>query len=144
MKQSETLPIDGPRQQPLAPAGLLASRITDKTEKAAPVKVTLKNGQIIVENKTNGVLFSFPANAWPLHWNPQTQAMKRMEWITRLTPWWDAPGWTPLAHRLRESCVKAINKLTAPCSKNREPLTDRDLSLSNLPTIAARQANDQS
>ena len=34
-------------------------------------------------------------------------------WVERLTPWWDMelPQWSPTVHRLRESCVKAINNL---------------------------------
>ena len=87
------------------------SKATDKSVNGSPVTAKLKDGVVSVENKLNGVMFSFPLACWPAHWNKTTNELKQLEWITRLTPWWDAPEWTPLAHRLRESCVKAINKL---------------------------------
>ena len=87
------------------------SKATDKSVNGSPVTAKLKDGVVSVENKLNGVMFSFPLACWPAHWNKTTSGLKQLEWITRLTPWWDAPEWTPLAHRLRESCVKAINKL---------------------------------
>lgn len=62
------------------------------------------------QQKVCGIIFSFPAAVWP------QDARRQREWIERLTPWWDMtmPDWTPQAHRLRESCVKAINNLTRP------------------------------
>ena len=110
MKQPRTLPIENAAPLAVGLHAVVRGRSSDKTVNDAPVKVALKNGQIIVENKVNGVLFSFPSNAWPLHWNAQTQHLKRLEWITRLTPFWD--DWSAQTERLRESCVKAINKLS--------------------------------
>mgnify|MGYP001607890146 CR=1 FL=1 len=85
------------------------TRATDKSVRDAAVNVKLVLGQIVVENKINGVLFSFPAAVWP---DATMSAHQRM-WIERLTPWWDMeqPQWSPTSHRLRESVVKAINKL---------------------------------
>ena len=85
------------------------TRASDKSVRDAAVNVKLALGQIVVENKINGVLFSFPAACWP---DATMSAHQRM-WIERLTPWWDMeqPQWSPTAHRLRESVVKAINKL---------------------------------
>jgi hypothetical protein len=82
---------------------------TDKTVRDLPVKVKLKIGQIIAEQKLCGVVFSFPAVVWP------DDPMRQRAWIMRLTPWWDmaALDWTPQAQRLRESCLKAINNLAA-------------------------------
>ena len=104
-----------------APTGVVLHRFvrrrsTDKSVRDRAVTAKLSVGQIIVENKINGVLFSFPAAVWPLHWNPTTTAIKRLEWVTRLTPWWDMeqPQWSPTSQRLRESCVKAINNLLMP------------------------------
>ena len=96
---------------------------TDKTVRDLPVKVKLKIGQIIVEQKLCGVVFSFPAAVWP------DDPMRQRAWIMRLTPWWDmaAPDWTPQAQRLRDSCQRAINTLLhgAVCPGNREhPATD--------------------
>ena len=88
-------------------------KITDKSVRDCPVTVQLTEGKIQVENKINGVLFTFPAACWPCHWNLATNQKTQMDWITRLTPWWDAPEWTPRAQRLRESCVKAINQILA-------------------------------
>ena len=96
-----------------APGGcverLVGKRATDKSVRDAAVTVKLAAGQIVVENKLNGVLFSFPAAVWP---GPEQSAYQRM-WVQRLTPWWDMeqPQWSPTSQRLRESCVKAINKL---------------------------------
>ena len=86
------------------------TRATDKSVRDAAVNVKLAQGQIIVENKINGVLFSFPAACWP-----DQSAHQRM-WVDRLTPWWDMeqPQWSPTSQRLRESVVRAINKLTEP------------------------------
>lgn len=101
-----------------------------------PVKTRLKAGQIVVEQTVCGVLFSFPAAVWP------RAARQQREWVERMTPFWEmsAPDWTPQAHRLREACVQAINELTAPRSENREPLTDRDssLSLHPCPSVSIR------
>ena len=71
-----------------------------------PVRAKIKNGQIIAEQKLSGIIFSFPAAVWP------TQKLKRLEWVTRLTPWWDmgAADWSPQAQRLRESCINSINE----------------------------------
>ena len=81
-------------------------RAHDKSVRGNPVKAKLKLGQLTVENPLNGVMFGMPACAWP------RDPAKQRAWVERLTPWWDmdAPDWTPTAHRLRESCVKAINK----------------------------------
>ncbi len=98
-------------QPSLAPAtcsaGRPKTRASDKSVRDLPVNVKNKDGQIIAEQKTCGIVFSFPAAVWP------KDASKQWQWIERLTPWWDAwiPDWTPQAQRLRESCVKAINKL---------------------------------
>ena len=85
------------------------TRATDKSVRDAAVNVKLVLGQIVVENKINGVLFSFPAACWP----DNTMSAHQRMWIERLTPWWDMeqPQWSPTSHRLRESVVKAINKL---------------------------------
>ena len=101
------------RQRGLAPVSCSAvrpkTRATDKSVRAAAVNVKLVAGQIVVENKLNGVLFSFPAACWP----DSTMAAHQRMWVERLTPWWDMeqPQWSPTSQRLRESCVKAINKL---------------------------------
>lgn len=81
----------------------------DKSVRDHAVNVKLVNGQVVVENKICGILFSFPAACWP---DNSMSAHQRM-WVERLTPWWDMeqPQWSPTAHRLRESCVKAITKL---------------------------------
>ena len=85
-------------------------RASDKTVRDLPLKVKIKDGQIIVEQQTCGVCFSFPAIVWPAGYREQA------EWGERLTPWWDMcqPDWTPQAQRLRESCRKAINNLSVP------------------------------
>ncbi len=104
------------------PGAMISS---DKSVRGAAVKTKLKLGQIIVEQPLNGIIFSFPSHCWPME-----SAHQRM-WIDRLTPWWDMelPQWSPTAHRMRESCVKAINKLlTRPASENREPLADGKMS----------------
>ena len=98
-------------QPSLAPATGSAGRpkthTTDKSVRDRAVTVKLSMGQIVVENKTCGIIFSFPAACWP-----DQSAHQRM-WVDRLTPWWDMeqPQWSPTSQRLRESCVKAINKL---------------------------------
>lgn len=81
---------------------------SDRSVRNLPVLVRRKNGQIIVEQKLQGVLFSFPAACWP----PDSQSAHQRLWVARLTPWWDMelPQWSPTAHRLRESVVRAINK----------------------------------
>lgn len=83
------------------------ARHIDRSVRDLPLKAKVKDGQIIVEQGTCGIVFSFPSAVWP------KDASKQWQWIERLTPWWDAwlPDWTPKAHRLRESCVKAINVL---------------------------------
>jgi hypothetical protein len=83
------------------------ARATDKSVRDLPLKVKSKAGQIIVEQSLCGIIFSFPAAVWP------DDGAKQRAWIERLTPWWDIGeiGWTPTCQRLRESCVKAINKL---------------------------------
>jgi hypothetical protein len=80
---------------------------SDKSVRDLPVKAKLKVGQIVVENSNCGILFSFPAAVWPKN------KLQRLQWICRLTPWWDmtASDWTPQCQRLRESCIKAIDKL---------------------------------
>lgn len=85
-------------------------RASNRNVDSLPVKSKLKEGQIVVEQNTCGIIFSFPAAVWP------SEARKQRDWIERLTPWWDMtmPDWTPQAHRLRESCVQAINNLTRP------------------------------
>lgn len=85
------------------------TRATDNSVRDAAVNVKLVAGQIVVENKLNGVLFSFPAACWP----DSTMSAHQRMWVERLTPWWDMeqPQWSPTSHRLRESVVKAINKL---------------------------------
>ena len=85
------------------------TRATDKSVRDAAVNVKLVASQIVVENKINGVLFSFPAACWP----DSTMSAHQRMWVERLTPWWDMeqPQWSPTSHRLRESVVKAINKL---------------------------------
>lgn len=91
---------------------------TDKSVRDMPVKAKLKVGQIIVEQKLCGVVFSFPAAVWP------EGSWKQSKWIERLTPWWDmdAPDWSPQAQRLRDACRNSINKLLqgAACPGNRE------------------------
>ena len=91
---------------------MVRRRASDKSVKAAAVNVKLVQGQIVVENKLNGVLFSFPAAVWP----DSTMSAHQRMWIERLTPWWDMeqPQWSPTSQRLRESCVKAINNLLVP------------------------------
>ena len=86
---------------------LVGKQATDKTVRDVPVKVRLKVGQIIVEQKICGVLFSFPAAVWP------QDAMLQRAWVMRLTPWWDigAPDWSPQAQRLRDACRRGINTL---------------------------------
>ena len=85
------------------------TRATDKSVRDRAVTVKLSAGQIIVENKTCGIIFSFPAACWP----DSTMSAHQRMWVERLTPWWDMeqPQWSPTSQRLRESCVKAINKL---------------------------------
>ena len=85
------------------------------TEKSVRDRVTTAkrvDGQIIVANKTCGILFSFPAACWP---DDSLSANQRM-WVNRLTPWWDMeqPQWSPTSQRLRDSCLAAIRKLFAP------------------------------
>lgn len=86
---------------------MVRRRSIDKSVRDRAVKVKLVAGQIVVENKTCGILFSFPAACWR-----DQPAWQRM-WVARLTPWWDMeqPQWSPTSQRLRESCVKAINNL---------------------------------
>lgn len=83
--------------------------MTHKAVRDMPIKVTLKAGQIIVEQKLQGILFSFPAACWP---DASQSAHQRM-WVNRLTPWWDMeqPQWSPTSQRLRDACLTAINKL---------------------------------
>ena len=94
----------------------------DRAVRDLPVKAKLRQGQIIVEQPICGIIFSLPAAVWP------SDPRKQLAWVTRLTPWWDmdAQDWTPQAHRLRESCLKAINNLKgAAVPGNREhPATD--------------------
>ena len=84
-----------------------AARVTDKSVRDMPTTAKLKAGQVIVENRLQGVVFSFPAASWP------DDPMHQREWVMRLTPWWDIGGigWTPTAQRLRDACLRAINKL---------------------------------
>jgi hypothetical protein len=84
-------------------------KATDKYVRDLPTTARLVNGQVIVENKICGILFSFPAAVWP---DKSMSAHQRI-WVERLTPWWDMeqPQWSPTSQRLRESVVKAINKL---------------------------------
>lgn len=93
-------------------------RAMDKTVRDNPTKAKLKIGQIIVEQPSNGVIFSFPAAVWP------RGSWKQAQWVERLTPWWDldTPGWTAQSQRLRDTCVNAINKLLhgAALPENRE------------------------
>lgn len=72
-----------------------------------PVKAKLKGGQIIVEQKICGIIFSFPKAVWPANEN-----LKRL-WVERLTPWWDInqPDRTPQAQRLREKCINEIERI---------------------------------
>ena len=88
-------------------AGRPKTRSSDKSVRDLSVNVKIKDGQIIAEQKTCGIVFSFPAAVWPIGYTQQA------EWVERLTPWWDMcqADWTPKAQRLRESCRKAINKL---------------------------------
>lgn len=97
------------------------TRASDRSVSSLPVQSKLKAGQIIVEQKACGVVFSFPAAVWP------REVKKQRAWVERLTPWWDmdASDWTPQAHRLRESCLKSIIKLYTPCFENRESPADR-------------------
>jgi len=83
---------------------------TDKSVRDLPVTARLKGGQVVVEQKTVGVLFSFPSAVWP------RSSLNQFRWVMRLTPWWDAttPDWSPRCHRLREACQRAINDLLAP------------------------------
>ena len=91
---------------------MVRRRASDKSVRDRAVNVRLTDGHIVVENKINGVLFSFPAAVWP---DATMSAHQRM-WVERLTPWWDMeqPQWSPTSQRLRESCVKAINNLLVP------------------------------
>lgn len=75
-----------------------------------PLKAKVKDDLLIVE-QGNGIVFSFPVSAWP------SEREMQWEWILRLTPWWDVlrKDWTTQAHRLRESCVQAINKVLLLC-----------------------------
>ncbi len=83
--------------------------VTEKSVRDFPVKAKLKAGQIIVEQRLLGVVFSFPAACWPDDSLPADQRM----WVIRLTPWWDIgpPGWSPTAQRLRAACQNAIKNL---------------------------------
>lgn len=85
------------------------TRANDKSVRDRAVNVKLVQGQIVVENKTCGILFSFPAASWP---DDSLSAYQRM-WVNRLTPWWDMeqPQWSPTSQRLRDSCLEAIRKL---------------------------------
>jgi hypothetical protein len=47
-----------------------------------------------------------------------------------------------LATKLKWQIKPLKNILHAPCPENREPLTDRDFSLSNFPKLAARRPNE--
>ena len=100
-------------------------KATDKSVRENTTIAKMVNGLIVVENKKHGIIFSFPAAVWPVL-PPQQRA-----WVERLTPWWDMsqPDWSPLSHRLRESCVAAINILTRPVPKTANPLTDRGMSV---------------
>jgi hypothetical protein len=98
----------GPASPPIRCTDLVGKQTAmDKSVRDLPVKVKLKVGQIIVEQGICGVIFSFPAAAWPD--DPLDQA----RWVMRLTPWWDigGPDWSPQAQRLRDACRNAINKL---------------------------------
>lgn len=105
-------------RQPASAAGLRAAqgsdvrpktRASDKSVRDRAVTVKLAAGQIVVENKTCGILFSFPAACWP---DDSLSAHQRM-WVNRLTPWWDMEQsqWSPTSQRLRDSCLAAIRKL---------------------------------
>lgn len=85
------------------------TRARDKSVRDAAVDAKLVKGQIVVENKINGVLFSFPAAVWP----DESMAAHQRMWVNRLTPWWDMeqPQWSPTSQRLRDSCLAAIRKL---------------------------------
>ncbi len=86
---------------------------TCKSVRDLPVKARLDGrGVIIVEQKLNGILFTFPAISWPV------VSFGQREWVERLTPWWDIfhTEWTPQCHRLRESCVKSINAVIKAAS----------------------------
>ena len=106
----------------------------DKSVRDLPVKAKLKNGQIIAEQGICGVVFSFPASAWPA-----SDATQQLNWIMRLTPWWDIgeKDWTPQAQRLRESCRKSINKLLqgAVCLGNREHPAGDGMNVTRRPLL---------
>jgi hypothetical protein len=115
---NSTPPSPEANRQPASAAGLRAAsgsdvrpktRASDKSVRDRAVTVRLTNGQIVVENKTCGILFSFPAACWP---DDSLSAHQRM-WVNRLTPWWDMeqPQWSPTSQRLRDSCLAAIRKL---------------------------------
>lgn len=97
---------------------LVRKSARDKSVRDLPVEACLKVGQIIVEQRICGVVFSFPAVVWP------EGSWKQAQWVERLTPWWDTDtiGWTPQCQRLRDACRGAINKLlhVAALPENRE------------------------
>ena len=58
---------------------------SDKSVRDLPLTAKLKDGQIVVEQQTCGIVFSFPAAVWP------KDGSKQWQWIERLTPWWAFP-----------------------------------------------------
>lgn len=105
----------------------------DKSVRDLPVKAKLKAGQIIVEQKTCGIIFSFPAAVWP------KDVYEQCLWVGRLTPWWDAllPDWTPQCQRLRDSCRNSIDKLLqgAACPGNREQSATAGMNVTRRPLL---------
>ena len=131
MKQPQTLPIDPNAPLAVGLHAVVRRRATDKSVRALPTTAKLVAGQVVVENKTCGIIFSFPAAVWP----DNTMSAHQRMWVERLTPWWDMeqPQWSPTSHRLRESAVKAINKLfecgaAAPETANIRPEADASTS----------------
>ena len=118
-----------PDESAVRSIGIVQRRARDRSVDSLPVKTKVKVGQIIVEQPVCGIIFSFPAAVWP------SAAHKQRNWVERLTPWWDmdAPDWSPQAHRLRESCVKAINKLfeCGAAAPETDDILKRDASTSN-------------